>query len=207
MALEFIIALVIVALFQILGGGIAWIILKKFDRYNRYALLAAMFLMIIIVSELMKEGFAVTWYIIFTLLTGMLAFYLINKFVPHKHEDKSGRLSKLVFISMIMHELPEGLILGSSYLIDPSLGIAIAILVGLHNIPEGGIVALPYLMKKKTSMAFKTLVAVQLAFILGGLLTYVLFINLSQEIQAYLMTFAAGMMLFIVIEQGILLKK
>ena len=62
--LEFLTALIIVALFQILGGLFAWLVLKKFQKYNRYALLAEMFQMIIVISQLTSEGFSVTGFVV-----------------------------------------------------------------------------------------------------------------------------------------------
>ncbi|MBW2981557.1 ZIP family metal transporter [Candidatus Woesearchaeota archaeon] len=206
MDLRFIITIIIIALFQIFGGVLAWFILKKFRKYNRYALLAEMFLMLLVIFELVREGFAISYSVVLSVAAGLGLIALINKVIPHKN-DKLGRLSYLVFIAMLMHELPEGLAFGSSYVINPSLGIIIAILIGLHNIPEGWIVALPYLINKKTRSAFKALFLTQLSFIIGGLITYLLLINLSEIIQAYFMTFAAGMMLFVVIEEAVLLKK
>jgi len=206
MYIRFIITIIIIALLQIFGGVIAWFILKKFKKYNRYALLAEMFLMLLVIFELIKEGLAIDYSVILSVAAGLGIIALINKFIPHKHEGL-GRLSYLVFIAMLMHEFPEGLAFGSSYVVNPSLGITIAILIGLHNLPEGGIVALPYLINKKTADAFKALFATQILFIIGGLITYILLINLSEIIQAHFMTFAAGMMLFVVIEEAILLKK
>lgn len=206
MDIRFIIIIIIVALFQIFGGVLAWFIFKKFKKYNKYALLVEMFLMLVVIFELIKEGFALTYLVILSILAGLGIVALVNKFIPHKH-DRLGRLGHLVFIAMLMHELPEGLAFGSSYVVNPSLGITIAILIGLHNLPEGGIVALPYLINKKTADAFKALFATQALFIIGGLITYMLLINLNEVIQAHFMTFAAGMMLFVVIEEAMLLKK
>ena len=206
MVVRFILTIIIVALFQIFGGVLAWLILKKFKKYNRYALLIEMFLMLIVIFELIRQGLAISYSVILSIAAGLGVIVLINKFIPHKH-DRLGRLSYLVFIAMLMHELPEGLAFGSSYVVNPFLGITIAILIGLHNIPEGGIVALPYLINKKIKEAFKALFATQALFIIGGLITYLLLINLSEFIQAHFMTFAAGMMLFVVIEEAILLKR
>ena len=47
---------------------------------------------------------------------------------------KSGYL---IFISILLHNLPEGLAIGSSFISEETLGITLAIVIGLHNIPEG----------------------------------------------------------------------
>ena len=50
------------------------------------------------------------------------------------NDMKSGYL---IFISILIHNLPEGLAIGSSYMSAEKLGITLAIVIGLHNIPEG----------------------------------------------------------------------
>lgn len=47
----------------------------------------------------------------------------------------------IIFFSITIHNLPEGLVIGSSTLI--SHGLVTTILIGLHNVPEGMAMALP----------------------------------------------------------------
>ena len=206
MAVQFITWLVIVALFQILGGAFAWLVLKGFHQHQRKALFVEILLMLFVVIELTRQGIETSTLSIIGLAAGFFVMVGINKFIPHKH-DPISRLSKLVFIAMLLHELPEGMAFGSSYAVAPDLGLITAFLIGLHNLPEGGIVALPFLLKKKVKEAFRALFATQLAFIVGGILTYVILINLSLLTQTMFMTFAAGLMLFVIVEEGLLLRK
>ena len=207
MDVQFIIILIVIALFQILGGVFAWVLLKGFNKYQKTALFVEILLMLLVVIELTRQGIETTTLSLIGLGAGFIFIFLINKFIPHRHKDERiSRLSKLVFIAMLIHELPEGLAFGSSYAIAADLGIITAFLIGLHNIPEGGIVALPFLLKKNVKQAFKALAATQLAFVIGGLLTYFILIQLSLLTQTMFMTFAAGAMLFIIIEEGLLLR-
>ena len=46
-------------------------------------------------------------------------------------------------ISLFIHNVPEGVATFSASLLDPRLGLQIAIAIMLHNIPEGICVAVP----------------------------------------------------------------
>ncbi|MBR9691570.1 hypothetical protein GOV06_02190 [Candidatus Woesearchaeota archaeon] len=190
MNLDFPISLFLVALSSILGG-LSYFVLKRFRKYPKYALLAEMFLMILVVGELMKEGFAVTGFVMLSLLAGMGLIYLI---------DRITRIRKIntTLERKLLREIPKAIALGSSFAIDNSLGIAIAILLFLHNIPKGGL-----LSEKKS---FKDLITIQFVFIVIGIITYIFLANFNILAQSLIMTFAAGMLLFIVIEEGLLLK-
>ena len=155
---------------------------------------------------LIEEGLGITPLVIFSMLAGIFLLGAINRIVPHKHETKEERISFQVFIAMCLHEFPEGVAFGSSYLVYPYLGLATAVLIALHNIPEGSIVSFPFFMKKKFSKGFKANLITQILFIAGGLSSYCLLLNVSQESQALGMTFAAGIMLYIVVEEILYIK-
>jgi zinc transporter ZupT len=190
---KFLSTLIIVALFSILGGLFSSLIKK---RYKRYLLLAEMFLTIIIISELMKEGFAVTGFITLSLIVGMVFIYIT---------DKLTRIRKLYtnLNRKLLRELPKSIAIGVSFAVDISLGIAIGILLSLYNIPKG--ILMSYKEKQRIK-ALKELGTVQFVFIIISIIAYITATYLNLTAKAVLMTFAAGMMLFIVIEQGILFK-
>ena len=193
MALDFIISAVIISLFSLSGGVIALVALNKFQKYSKYALLATLFLTIIIISELMKEGFAVTGFITFSLVAGVAVLYAVKKVYKNQ--------------TQFFHEFPKVIAFAASYAIAVDLGQAIAILLSLHYIPQAGLFVLPLLTQNKTKQAFKELAITHFKFIVIGLIAFVIISSLTQTLKAYTITFAAGMMLFIVIEEGLLLKK
>ena len=58
----------------------------------------------------------------------------------------------LIFISILLHNLPEGLAIGSSFVSAETLGFTLAIVIGIHNVPEGLATALTLAgTKMKTS--------------------------------------------------------
>jgi len=156
---------------------------------------------------LIEEGLRITSLVFVGALVGIAAFGILNRVVPHKHETRAERIGFLVFIAMCLHELPEGIAFGSSYILDPTLGLAMALLISLHNLPEGSIVSMPFFIKKKFAAGFKAVLVTQLLYIIGGLAAYCLLLNVSEHLQALSMSFAAGVMLYIVFEEVSLIRK
>lgn len=197
----FILFLLVTVAAQIFGGAISWLFVKKFYRNLRAILLAEILLMLAISLLLIEEGLKITPFVFWSVLAGIITISLLDKIIPHKHKTDAERVGFLVFISMCFHEFPEGIAFGSSYLIDPNLGAITAILIALHNIPEGSIVSIPYFMKKQFVNGLKLVSITQLLYITGGLISYYLLINFSQQFQALTMAFAAGAMLYIIVEE------
>jgi len=203
----FLLVLIFTGLAQILGALLTGIILKLFVEREKILVYIEAGLMALISFLLIYEGLKITVYSLLTVLLGIVLIHVLNKSIPHKHETEAKRLSWLVFMAMCFHELPEGLAFGSAFLINPGLGLVTAVLIALHNIPEGSIIMLPYLLQKKFKEGIKKAIITQILYCLGGLGAYILLINLSEIIQSLAMTFAAGLMLFIVFEEILMIRK
>jgi len=85
---------------------------------------------------------------------GMLAFFLLDNFVPHDYigqEDhghapansKMMRTGVLVALGIGIHNFPEGMATFVATLDDAKIGFAIAVAIAIHNIPEGLAVSAP----------------------------------------------------------------
>lgn len=73
---------------------------------------------------------------------GFIAFYIIAQLLHrHFHDrdaadcDKKGAAA-LLLIGDSVHNFADGIVLGSAFLIDPTVGIAVAIGLALHEIPQ-----------------------------------------------------------------------
>jgi len=111
---------------------------------------------------------------------------------------QSRRLSKagfLIFIGIMLHNLPEGLVIGAGGRVQA--GLIASLLILLHNIPEGMAMALPL----KASGA-KNIKIVGICFlaglptVLGALVGYLMGANAI--LTAYSLSLACGAMLCIV---------
>nr|WP_206203526.1 ZIP family metal transporter [Thermococcus sp. M36] len=84
---------------------------------------------------------------------GVLAIYLIDRFLPHEHlvmgyegpKAMKDRLRKvwLLVIAVIIHNLPEGMAVGTSLVYSLEAGLVTTLAIGIQDFPEGTIVALP----------------------------------------------------------------
>jgi ZIP family zinc transporter len=97
-----------------------------------------------------------------------------------------------------MHNLPEGIAIGASYVASPALGFTLALTIALHNIPEGIAMACPLCaggMRLRWILLYTAMAGLPMglgAFI-GASLGFIspLFLSLA-------LGFAAGAMLYII---------
>lgn len=150
-------------------------------------------------------------------LAGGGFLYAVNKFLPHLHighEKAEGmesglHRSILLVLAVTLHNIPEGLAVGVAFgaigagLESASLAgaIALAIGIGLQNFPEGAAVSMP-LRREGLSRTRSFLygqasgIVEPIAGVLGALLVVQI-----QSILPYALAFAAGSMIFVVVEE------
>lgn len=141
---------------------------------------------------------------------------LIDKLVPHIHSgtnEEEGphvqlKKSTKLFLAVTIHNIPEGLAVGVAFGAAAALGehaafisaLGLAVGMAIQNFPEGAAVALP--LKNATGSRTKAFLygagsgVVEPVFATVG---YFLAANLS-AIQPWLLSFAAGAMIFVVAE-------
>ncbi len=146
------------------------------------------------------------------LLGGVLLF-IGDKVFEHFYESDEKSISKkralMLIVSISLHNIPEGLAVGVAFgsimynLPGASLGSAcvLALGIGLQNFPEGTAVSVPLLREgysKKKAFFFGQLSGFvePIAGVLGALL--VLKVRL---ILPFLLSFAAGAMIYVVVQE------
>jgi ZIP family zinc transporter len=139
-------------------------------------------------------------------LIGGLLVYLLDRYVPHAHiikgpEGPSSSLSKvsLLILAITIHNFPEGLAVGVSFGGgDITLGVVVAVAIGLQNIPEGSAVAFPLIregINRRKALWYATLTG--LVEPVGGLIG-VSVVTLATSLLPSGLAFAAGAMAFVV---------
>jgi ZIP family zinc transporter len=152
-------------------------------------------------------------------LAGGLFMRLVDMFLPHLHPGlalnksegikTSWQRSTLLVLAITLHNIPEGLAVGVAFgalaadLPAATLGgaLALALGIGLQNFPEGAAVSLPLrregMSRKKSFLLGQASGMVEpMAAVLGAL-----FVLHIQSVLPYALCFAAGAMIFVVVEE------
>ncbi len=148
---------------------------------------------------------------------GFLFLLLLDKLIPHLHlnsdcpEGKDCGLGKstMMVFAVALHNLPEGMAVGvviAGWLtghesISAAGALALALGIALQNLPEGAIISMPLKSNgMKKSKAFGYGVLSGIVEPIGAILT-ILLANLVVPLLPYLLSFSAGAMLYVVVEE------
>lgn len=184
-----------------LGGILSAIFRKEVDKYlNFFMGLSGGIMLAVVVFDLMKEAMessGVFYTVGFTFL-GVLFTMLIKNKLDFTGDMRSGYL---IFISILLHNLPEGLAIGSSFMSAQTLGMTLAIVIGLHNIPEGLATALSL-----AGVRVSTKKIILFTFIAGipmgiGSFLGCYFAGIFKSLIGVFLSLAAGTMLFVVLDE------
>ncbi len=106
----------------------------------------------IVLTDLLPESIEVgSFFLAITgLLIGTLFILFVDLKIPHVHFFETTeelarfiRTGTILGLGIAMHNLPEGIAIGASYVASPALGFTLAVTIALHNIPEGIAMACP----------------------------------------------------------------
>ena len=149
---------------------------------------------------------------------GVLFLLALDHLIPHLHlgsEQAEGPKSKLARTTMMvlavtLHNIPEGMAVGVVFagMLSGSTGItaagafSLAIGIAIQNFPEGAIISMPLKsegqMSRKKAFLYGTLSGVVEP--VGAALTIAL-ASVIDPFLPYLLSFAAGAMLYVVVEE------
>lgn len=150
-------------------------------------------------------------------LLGMGFLLLLDTIIPHLHinsdtpEGKKSNLKKntMLLFAVTLHNIPEGMAVGvvfaglmvGSTNITLAGAIALSIGIAIQNFPEGAIISMPLKQNgysKPKSFLYGTLSGIvePIAALVTILLT-----NFVVPILPYLLSFAAGAMIYVVVEE------
>ena len=156
---------------------------------------------------------------------GALFFFILDKIIPHLHlfEKKANaegvntkwQKTILLVLAIALHNIPEGLAVGVAFgaIASPELinveiftlgsAVALAIGIGIQNFPEGFAVSLP--LRRQGLSKFKSWQWGQLSAIVEPIFAVIGAAIVLQVLPVlpYALAFAAGAMIFIVVEEVI----
>lgn len=150
-------------------------------------------------------------------LLGIAFLLLLDYIIPHLHRNSDEpegihttvKKNTMLLLAVTLHNIPEGMAVGvvfAGFLANDSgisfpAAVALAVGIAIQNFPEGAIVSMPLVgegLSKKRAFFYGTLTgAVEpFAAVITILLTGVLV-----PVLPYLLAFAAGAMIYVVVEE------
>lgn len=184
-----------------IGGILSAIFRKEVDKYLMLCMgISGGVMLAVVVFDLMKEAMETAGIlptVAFTFM-GVLFTMFIKSRLDFTGEMQSGYL---IFISILLHNLPEGLAIGSSFVSAETLGITLAIVIGLHNIPEGLATALSLAgarVPAKKIILFTFIAGIPMGI---GSFLGVYFAGIFKSLIGVFLSLAAGTMLFVVLDE------
>lgn len=150
-------------------------------------------------------------------LLGIAFLLLIDEMTPHLHlgtsrpEGPRSRMTRTAMLAMAVtiHNLPEGMAVGVVFAgaeegvstISLASAIAISLGIAIQNIPEGAIISMP--MRAEGNSKWRSFIIGSLSGAvepIGGLIV-VMLASFIMPILPYTLAFAAGAMLYVVVEE------
>ncbi len=147
-------------------------------------------------------------------LLGVLFLLLIDELTPHLHngaekaEGPRSRLSRtaMLALAVTIHNLPEGMAVGVVFAgetqgLTLSAALAVAIGIAIQNIPEGAIISMP--MHAEGNSRFKSFLIGTLSGVVEpiGSVAILLLASTLGVALPWLLAFAAGAMMYVVVEE------
>ena len=148
---------------------------------------------------------------------GILFLLLLDSVIPHLHmnaekaEGLPSRLARttMMVLAVTLHNIPEGMAVGVVYAgllsgsetMSAGGAFALALGIAIQNFPEGAIISMPlHAEGKSKGKAFADGVLSGAVEPIGAALT-IFFAGLFFPVMPYFLSFAAGAMIYVVVEE------
>ena len=150
-------------------------------------------------------------------LLGIAFLLLLDSFVPHLHvnsDEPEGVKSKLkkntmLVLAVTLHNIPEGMAVGvvlagayyGNAIMTITGALTLAIGIAIQNFPEGAVISIPLKVNGETKpKAFFMGVLSGIVEPIFAIIT-ILLIRYVEPVLPYLLSFAAGAMIYVVVEE------
>ncbi len=163
------------------------------------------------------EGFKSVLPVALGVLAGMGFLFLIDVLIPHLHpgegkpEGPRSHLSRtsMLALAVTIHNIPEGMAVGvviASMLqggvsITVASALAVSLGIAIQNIPEGAIISMPLRAEGNSRRRAFGIGALSGLVEPIGSVAIIMLASLLQPVLPFLLAFAAGSMLYVVVEE------
>lgn len=150
-------------------------------------------------------------------LLGIGFLLLIDEVTPHLHigtdkpEGPRSHLSRtaMLALAVTIHNLPEGMAVGVVFAgaeegtagLSLASALAVSIGIAIQNVPEGAIISMP--MRAAGNSRWRSFLIGSLSGVVEplGALVVILLASMMTPILPYMLSFAAGAMIYVVVEE------
>ena len=143
------------------------------------------------------------------LILGIIFLLVINKFAKNIEKKNNEKKLNMLLFSVTLHNIPEGMAVGVCFagFLSGNVGItlisamALSIGIAIQNIPEGAIISMPLKIEGVSKpKAFIYGILSGIVEPIAAVIT-ILLINIVVPLLPYLLAFAAGAMIYVVVEE------
>lgn len=185
-------------------GSIIGVLIKKTNRMSSFLLgLTGGFMLFIVSFHLFPEAFYIggLYIVLLGVLIGLFIIVLLGILLEKLSYSGFIKTGIILALSIAIHNLPEGIALGSTLVGMSDFGFVLLLAMFLHNIPEGIAISIPLSMKKIKK--WKIILFAIIAGIPTGIGAYLgAYVgSISSELISLSLALAGGIMLYIVCDE------
>ena len=222
-----ILILVIPFLGTTLGSAMVFFLKKEMKPFVKKILVgfaagvmiaASIWSLLIPASEMAEEQGKIAWIPTSVgFLLGIVFLLILDSIIPHLHQDQekpeglksSFKKTTMLMLAVTLHNIPEGMAVGVTLAgaLTGNVGIsiagtmALAIGIAIQNFPEGAIISMPLRAEGVSKpKAFLYGAISGIVEPIGAIIT-ILLTNHVLPILPYILSFAAGAMIYVVVEE------
>ena len=156
------------------------------------------FMFILVFADLIPE--ALEWNVMGTLTISLVSIFILFLLDYYFSGNTNNHKKVAIFMAagIMLHNFPEGLIMGIGFMVNDALGIKMAVMIGLHEVPEAMTLTAPMMaakIRKKNIIlgVFATFIPSILGIFIG-----VIFSSISKSFMGSALALASGVMAYVV---------
>lgn len=192
----------IVSLTGTMLGAVLGVVVKKPSRrfIGTVVGFAAGLMLSVVVFDLIPEAidrWSFTNTVMGAVIGSLIVAVIDGKVVKHDM-NKHMKVAFMAAVGLMIHNFPEGIIMGCGFRAGGSLGIKMCLIIAIHDIPEGLAVAAPLMSSNVGKLKILLYALVTASPTAVGTFLGAFIAGISQNVLGICLSFAAGIMLYVV---------